>query len=116
MDFAMPDFAMPKGSMLKIEDGRGIVLEVKRGMLWLTQEGDTRDRYIAAGDWLRLDGDGLAIANALKRTVVCIAAAEGADSRPPKLTRDAAGHNVVVRESFLARLQRAIFQPQGELA
>ena len=110
------DFALPKGSMLKIEEGRGIVVEVKRGLLWLTQEGDTRDRYIAAGDWLRLDGDGLAIANALRRTVVCIAAAEGSDSRPPLLTRDAAGHTVVARESLFARLQRAIFQPQGELA
>lgn len=110
------DLALAKGSMLKIEDGRGIVLEVKRGMLWLTQEGDTRDRYIAAGDWLRLDGDGLAIANALQRTVVCIAAAEGADSRAPLLRRDAAGHNVVVREPLLARLRRLIFEPQGELA
>jgi Protein of unknown function (DUF2917) len=110
------DLAMPKGSMLKVEDARGIVLEVKRGMLWLTQEGDTRDRYIAAGDWLRLDGDGLAIANALKRTVVCIVAAEGADARAPVLTRDAAGRNVVVREPLLARLRRLIFEPQGELA
>lgn len=110
------DLAMPKGGMLKIEAGRGIVLEVKRGMLWLTQEGDTRDRYIAAGDWLRLDGDGLAIANALRRTIVCIGAAEGADSRAPVVTRDAAGHNVVTREPLLARLRRLIFEPQGELA
>ena len=109
------DLAMPKGSMLKIEDGRGVVIEVKRGMLWLTQEGDTRDRYIGAGDWLRLDGDGLAIANALKRTLVCIAAAEGAGGRAPVLVRDAAGRNVVVREPLLARLKR-MFQPQGEFA
>jgi hypothetical protein len=109
------DLAMAKGSMLKVEDGRGIVLEVKRGMLWITQEGDTRDRYVSAGDWLRLDGDGLAIANAVQRTVVCIAAAEGADARAPLLTRDAAGHNVVVREPLLARLRRLIFEPQGAM-
>jgi len=107
---------MTKGSMLKIEEGRGIVLEVKRGMLWLTQEGDARDRYITAGDWLRLDGDGLAIANALQRTIVCIAAAEGSDPRAPVMTRDAAGHNVVTREPLLARLRRLIFEPQGEVA
>jgi hypothetical protein len=109
------DLAMAKGSMLRIEDGRGVVIEVKRGMLWLTQEGDTRDRYIGAGDWLRLDGDGLAIANALKRTLVCIAAAEGSDGRAPVLVRDAAGRNVVMREPLLARLKR-MFQPQGEFA
>lgn len=110
------DFPIPKGGMLKVEDGRGIVIEVKRGLLWLTLEGDTRDRYLGPGDWLRLDSDGLAIANALQRTIVCIVAAEGTDPRAPVLTRDDAGHNLVVRESFLARLQRAIFQPQGELA
>jgi len=110
------DLAMPKGSMLKVEQGSGIVLEVKRGMLWLTQEGDRRDRYIGAGDWLRLDGDGLAIDNALERTIVCVGAAEGSDSRAPVVTRDAAGHNVVMREPLLARLRRLIFEPQGEMA
>ena len=63
---------MYRCSMLKIQDGRGVVVEVKRGMLWLTQEGDTRDRYIGPGDWLRLDSDGLTIANALKRSFVTI--------------------------------------------
>jgi len=108
--------AMAKGSMLKIEDGRGIVVEVKRGMLWLTQEGDTRDRYIREGDWLRLDADGLAIANALARTVVAVSSAEGSDARAPLLARDAAGHSVVMREPLLARLRRLILQPQGEIA
>ena len=107
---------MTKGSMLKVEDGRGIVLEVKRGTLWLTQEGDTRDRYIKAGDWLRLDADGLVIASALSRSIVCIATSEGADARLPMLVRDAAGHNVVMREPFFARLRRLILQPQGEMA
>lgn len=116
MDLAIADLVMPKGTMLKVEDGRGVVLEVKRGLLWLTQEGDTRDRYIGAGDWLRLDGDGLAIANALQRTVVCIGAAEGADARAPILVRDDAGHNVVIREPLLARLRRLLFEPQGEMA
>jgi hypothetical protein len=110
------NLAMPKGSMLKIEDGRGVVVEVKHGMLWLTQEGDTRDRYINAGDWLRLDADGLAIANALQRTVVSVSIAEGSDQREPMLMRDGRGHSVVVREPRLARLWRLVFQPQGELA
>lgn len=110
------NLAMPKGSMLKIEDGRGVVVEVKRGMLWLTQEGDTRDRYIGAGDWLRLDVDGLAIANALQRTVVSVSTAEGSDEREPMLVRDGRGHNVLVREPLLARLWRLVFQPREELA
>ena len=109
------NLAMSKGSMLKIEDGRGVVLEVKRGMLWLTQEGDRRDRYIRAGDWLRLDGDGLDLANALKRTIVSLSTVQGFEAREPVLVPSARGHEVVVREPLLARLKR-IFQPQGELA
>jgi hypothetical protein len=109
------NLAMPRGAMLKIERGRGVVVEVKRGMLWLTQEGDARDRYISAGDWLRIDADGLAIANALKRSIVTVSTVEGPDARQALLVRDATGHNVVVREPLLARLKR-IFQPQGEMA
>ena len=89
------DLAMHRGAMLKIQDGRGVVVEVKRGMLWLTQEGDTRDVYIGAGDWLRLDSDGLTIANALKRSFVTI-------------------HRV--REPLLARLRRLLFQTHAEVA
>lgn len=89
------ELAMHRGSMLKIQDGRGVVVEVKRGMLWLTQEGDTRDVYIGAGDWLRLDSDGLTIANAMKRSFVTI-------------------HQV--REPLLARLRRLLFQPHAEVA
>ena len=89
------ELAMNRGGMLKIQDGRGVVIEVKRGMLWLTQEGDSRDRYITAGDWLRLDSDGLTIANALKRSFVTV-------------------HHV--REPLMARLRRFLFQSQAEAA
>ena len=89
------DLAIHRGGMLKIQDGRGVVVEVKRGMLWLTQEGDARDRYIGAGDWLRLDSDGLTIANALKRSFVTV-------------------HHV--REPLLARVRRLLFQSQAEVA
>ena len=89
------DLALHRGGMLKIQDGRGVVIEVKRGMLWLTQEGDPRDRYIGAGDWLRLDCDGLTIANALQRSFVTV-------------------HHV--REPLTARLRRLFFQSHAEAA
>jgi len=89
------DLALHRGGMLKIQDGRGVVIEVKRGMLWLTQEGDPRDRYIGAGDWLRLDSDGLTIANALKRSFVTV-------------------HHV--RQPLTARLRRLLFPSQAEAA
>lgn len=40
---------------LRIADAAGIVVEISRGRVWLTQEGDSRDYFLRAGDWLRID-------------------------------------------------------------
>jgi hypothetical protein len=69
-----PAIAMTGGSLLRIEGGRGLLLYVWEGALWLTQEGDARDRHVGAGEWLRLERDGLAVASALGRTLLSITA------------------------------------------
>ena len=46
---------------LRIEDGAGIVVEVSRGAVWLTQEHDPRDYFLRAGDWLRIDRPGAVV-------------------------------------------------------
>jgi hypothetical protein len=66
--------AMTRGSVLRIEDGRDLLLYVWEGGIWLTQQGDARDRTIAAGEWFRLDRNGLAVASALRRTTMTITA------------------------------------------
>jgi hypothetical protein len=68
--------AMSRGSLLRIEDGRDLLLYVWDGSVWLTQEGDTRDRYVGAGEWFRLDRNGTAIAYSLRRTVMSLTAPE----------------------------------------
>lgn len=65
---------MTRGSILRVEDGRGLTLYVWEGAVWLTQEGDSRDRYVGAGECFRLDRQGVAIAHATQRAVVTIAA------------------------------------------
>lgn len=65
---------MTRGSMLRIEDGRDLLIYVWEGSLWLTQERDRRDRYLAAGDWFRLDRDGVAIAAATSRSTISLTA------------------------------------------
>ena len=67
---------MSRGSVLRVEDGPGTVITVWEGELWLTQEGDRRDRYLAAGQSFRLDRPGVAVAHAMKRAVVSLAAPE----------------------------------------
>jgi hypothetical protein len=68
--------AMTRGSVLRVEDGRDLVLYVWEGGVWLTQEGEARDRHVGAGEWFRLDRQGVAVASALERTVVTLTAPE----------------------------------------
>lgn len=65
---------MTRGSVLRIEDGRDLLLYIWEGGIWVTQQGDPRDRYVAAGQWFRLDRNGLAVASALRRTTLTITA------------------------------------------
>ena len=65
---------MTRGSVLRIEDGRGMLVYVWDGGLWLTQEGDGRDRYLAPGQWFLLDRDGVTVIHSLARSVVTLTA------------------------------------------
>jgi hypothetical protein len=66
------------GAVLRIEDGRGVLVYVWSGRLWITQEGDSRDRYVGRGGWFRIESDGLTLVSALGE------GAEVALSRPRK--------------------------------
>jgi hypothetical protein len=68
------NIAMTRGSILRFEDGRGLLLHVWEGAVWLTQQGDSRDRYIGPGESFRLDRQGVAVACAMRRTVASIGA------------------------------------------
>jgi hypothetical protein len=69
------EMSIARGGLLKLRDARDMVIEVHKGALWITEEGDTRDYYLAKGDWLRLDCDGLSIAQALEKSDVTISRA-----------------------------------------
>lgn len=71
-DLVQGCLTMRRGSLLRIEDGRDTVIAVLRGELWLTQEGDRRDRYLAAGQSFRLDRQGVAIASAMSPSLVSL--------------------------------------------
>jgi hypothetical protein len=69
---------LTRGSMLRIEDGRDILLYVWEGEIWLTEERERRDRILKAGDWHRLERKGAAIGYALERSVVTLTSPESA--------------------------------------
>jgi hypothetical protein len=62
--------------MLRIEDGRDILVYVWEGEIWLTEERDRKDRLLKAGEWHRLERQGAAIGYALERSLVTLTAPE----------------------------------------
>lgn len=65
---------MTRGSVLRIEDGRDMTIYVWEGGLWLTQEGDRRDRYLGPGDCFRVQLDGVTLAQATTGSTVSLTA------------------------------------------
>jgi Protein of unknown function (DUF2917) len=65
---------LARGSLLRIEDGRGILIYVWEGELWLTEDGERRDRFLHQGEWHRLARGGEAIAQAFERSLVTLTA------------------------------------------
>lgn len=46
---------LKQNGTLRLDKAAGIVIEVSKGEIWLTQERDPRDYFLRAGDWLRID-------------------------------------------------------------
>ena len=71
-DLGNGSVGMTRGSTLRIDDGRGTLVHVWKGEVWLTQEGSTKDHILSAGQSFRLDRNGAAILYAFQRSVVSL--------------------------------------------
>jgi hypothetical protein len=100
---------MPRGSLLRIDEGAGVLLYVWEGELWLTEEGSCEDHVLQAGQWFRLDRGGAALAHAFRRSVVSLSSPtpEG-PARRILLAQGDAGTPVVLHRSRESRLRRAL--------
>ncbi|MGD9954341.1 MAG: DUF2917 domain-containing protein [Burkholderiales bacterium] len=95
---------LTRGSLLRVEDGRDILVYVWEGELWLTEDGERSDRVLKAGDWHRLERDGAAVAYALKRSVLTLTAPEPEFyARRIVLAREGAAAPVVLYSAARAR-------------
>lgn len=56
---------LARGNLLRIRDGREMVLYVWSGGIWVTQEGDGADRFIGPGGWVRVSSAGVTLVSAL---------------------------------------------------
>jgi hypothetical protein len=68
------------GEFLKIRDGEGRRLQVIDGMVWITQDGDPRDAFVAKGESFVFDRGGLAIVEALVDSRMAVLASEPAET------------------------------------
>ena len=72
MDGIRRAIAMTRGTLVRIEDGKGTQVHVWDGELWITQEGDRHDHLVKAGESFELKHDGATVINALRRGVVTV--------------------------------------------
>ena len=61
----MSALRLKQDGVLRLKKAAGIVVEVSKGEVWLTQECDPRDYFLRAGDWLRLTGAETVIISAM---------------------------------------------------
>lgn len=66
------------GELLRIPAPRGLEVHVEQGHLWITEEAQPDDVWLAAGQRVRLVGDGLAVLEAKGAARIRIAGARGA--------------------------------------
>ena len=63
---------LARGNLLRIEDGRGMLVRVIRGSMWITEEGDQRDRFVAAGSQFRIASNGLTLVSAISSGTIAL--------------------------------------------
>ena len=61
-----------RGNLVRIEDGRGMLVRVASGSLWITEEGDARDRFVGPGGRFRVASSGVTLISALSRSTIAL--------------------------------------------
>ena len=64
-----------RGAMLRIQGGKGTLVYVWEGEVWVTEDGEPADHVIGAGQWFRLGKDGGAYAQAFSPSVLSLTVA-----------------------------------------
>ena len=66
--------SLSRGGVMRVEDARGALLHVWEGAVWITQEGDERDYFVAAGKSFRVSRPGLTVVSALRASSLALTA------------------------------------------
>ncbi|MFM9887337.1 MAG: DUF2917 domain-containing protein [Burkholderiales bacterium] len=71
------DLIISRDAMMHVTHGKGLLIFVRMGTVWITQERDPLDKVLGPGQWFRLDREGLAVIGALHGASVTISASLG---------------------------------------
>jgi hypothetical protein len=70
-----------RGNMVRIKDGRGLMVRVVSGEVWITEEGDPRDRFVTAGRLVRIASSGVTLVSALRRSSISLSSRASSGAR-----------------------------------
>ena len=94
--------SLAAGELVNLDDARGTTLRVRRGQVWVTQDGDLADHVLDAGTAWAIERNGRTIVQAQAATIVDAALAAGRTAGFEPLTvavLDAGGHLIARRSS-----------------
>ena len=71
-DLDQSTIQLTKGNLISLPDAEGSTVAVLWGSVWLTQDGDSRDYELNAGESFTIRGDGLILISAFENTALTI--------------------------------------------
>ncbi|MGH8680603.1 MAG: DUF2917 domain-containing protein [Burkholderiales bacterium] len=78
---AQASIGMTRGKLIRVDDGCGVELAVVCGSVWITQDQDTNDISLDAGESFRIDRDGVTLVSALRPSLVTLTPPPAQDRR-----------------------------------
>jgi hypothetical protein len=86
-DLALEPITLRSRSVHRIEHAKGLQVTCVRGVIWVTQEHDSRDLVLTAGQSVVLDRRGLAVVFAFKDAVITVGTGSALPAAAPLAPR-----------------------------
>jgi hypothetical protein len=67
-----PELALETGQVLTLDDARGVRILSRTGIVWVTQEGSTKDHIVGPGDAIVVARNGRTVVQALRSAWISI--------------------------------------------
>ena len=70
-----PVLALGTGEVVTLDDARGVRIQARMGVVWVTQEADSRDHVLGPGEVVVVSRDGRIVIQALEPSHIALAPA-----------------------------------------